>query len=291
MKKIRVIIPILTLTVLYSCNDFFSFFVEKDVVLKYQGFKLDQDELGIVYRNAKNAADSVMILEEYKKEWLKRKVLRREAEKVFEVNPNELALKQEVYADNMYAFLLRDYYVESRLDTVVSSEELNERIQDYIFKNSANRNLNDFSFKMRYIVVDQQGGEIDTLFVRFQNLSDRKQYRYVKDYASTNAKSYKLRSRWYTYRQLRSIFPEEIREVILAKAIVRLDDSPVIIEKHDSHYYLLYIDQIRDKSSNNMQISYSQLIRIKNDMIGERREKLIKKFERQIEQKLDSILN
>ncbi|WKN31019.1 peptidyl-prolyl cis-trans isomerase [Porifericola rhodea] len=164
----------------------------------YDNFLYQQDLEGILEENV-SAADSASIINRYIDSWIRKQLIIAEAATQIEFDEAELERK---ILDYRYALMVYEFeknYVNQRVETEVSEDE----IKEYYQKNKDNFELKQNIIKGIFAKVPQEAPRIGRLRKLFQSKMDEEVREEIKSYCLSFASSYSLDdSVWYDFEDV-----------------------------------------------------------------------------------------
>ena len=141
MKKISAI-AVLVLCIAaasVSCRRINTLF-EEETVAKVGDAKLYMSEVRTIFTPDLTPQDSMKLLERYVDAWVKRQLKIQKAEEIFPEAIPEVERMVEDYRSSLLSYRLDQYYVDRRIDTLVTAEEVevyyNGHLSDFVLDRS-----------------------------------------------------------------------------------------------------------------------------------------------------------
>lgn len=264
MKKITYLILLTTLFAT-SCN-----ILEKDngdevlarVYTKYL-YKKDIQDLLLKMEGDK---DSATIITNYINNWVRQELLLEKAELNLPEEQKNFQKLLEDYRRSLIIYAFEKEWIQQKLDTFVSEEE----ISMYYQENQSNFDLKENIVKMRYAKVAKNAPKLNMLEALIQGREDsRKDFR---EYCIQYAAEYNENdSTWMPFDQVKTNLPLNIDDEEHF-----LKNNEFIVKADSANYYLLYINEYKIKSDISPLSFESETIR--NIIINQRKLELISKM-------------
>lgn len=121
--KITILICLVVLSA--SCRRF-NPFADEGVVAKVGDRKLYITEVSSIFTPGLTPEDSVKLLEQYVDVWVKKQLKIVEAEQIFRDSQEDMERLVENYRSSLLGYRLDRYYVENRIDTLLSAAEISD---------------------------------------------------------------------------------------------------------------------------------------------------------------------
>lgn len=119
-----------------GCRRINTLFDEETVVAKVGEAKLYMSEVSTIFTPDLTPQDSMKLLERYVDAWVKRQLKIQKAEEIFPEAVPEIERMVEDYRSSLLSYRLDQYYVDRRIDTLVTAEEVEtfytEHLPDFL---------------------------------------------------------------------------------------------------------------------------------------------------------------
>ena len=209
MKRLGVVIGLLSVLLLQGCDRFFYQHPQEDVVAECYGKYLFVSDLqGIVPENT-SVLDSIYRVNAFIDSWIQRQVLLHQAESNLSKEELDLEKELEEYRNSLIIYKYETQLINQKLDTVISEEE----IEAYYEENKDNFQLHTTMVKAAYVILDEDCkqkdvfqklmSDRDTLLI--QNLDVMANYYAVVSYLDVD--------NWIRLDELTHVVPIEIYNV------------------------------------------------------------------------------
>ena len=269
MKRCRYIL--LFTLLLVSC-EFFKKQNEEDAVARVNETYLYKEDIEDLFPAGASKADSTVIVNQFINRWASQLLLMDGALlNLNEVKQESFNKLVEQYKIDLYTKAYLDALVKKNIDTLVTIEEANL----FYEANKESFKLNDDILQLRYLSLQQNPINLDTITKRFKRFNN-KDKRYL-DSISVQFKAYSLNdSLWVKYSQVADKVPvvnSENKGQLLKKSnFIQLKDS--------LNLYLMHVNDVRGQND------YAPLEyvnkSIKQIVINKRKLELIKQLEYEI---------
>ena len=118
-----------------SCRQINTLF-EEEAVAKVGDAKLYMSEVRTIFTSDLTPQDSLKLLERYVDAWVKRQLKIQKAEQMFPEAAPDIERLLEDYRSSLLSYKLDQYYVDSRIDTLLTAEDVegyyNEHKADFV---------------------------------------------------------------------------------------------------------------------------------------------------------------
>ena len=118
------------MAVMPSCRRINTLF-DEDTVAKVGDAKLYMSEVRTIFTPDLTPQDSMKLLERYVDAWVKRQLKIQMAEQIFPEAVPEVERMVEDYRSSLLSYRLDQYYVDQRIDTLVTGEEVQSYYSDH----------------------------------------------------------------------------------------------------------------------------------------------------------------
>lgn len=116
----------IVLPMLASCKTISGFFDEGEIVAKAVGANLTMEELRKVIPNGISQEDSIAFAEQYINSWALDQIFLSVAESQLSSSELDVSKELEVYRRSLLKYRYEQLYVNQRLDTLISEEQIQE---------------------------------------------------------------------------------------------------------------------------------------------------------------------
>ena len=263
---------ILLFTLLLVSCEFFKKQNEEDAVARVNETYLYKEDIEDLFPAGASKTDSTVIVNQFINRWASQLLLMDGALlNLNEVKQESFNKLVEQYKIDLYTKAYLDALVKKNIDTLVTIEEANL----FYEANKESFKLNDDILQLRYLSLQQNPINLDTITKRFKRFNN-KDKRYL-DSISVQFKAYSLNdSLWVKYSQVADKVPvvnSENKGQLLKKSnFIQLKDS--------LNLYLMHVNDVRGQND------YAPLEyvnkSIKQIVINKRKLELIKQLEYEI---------
>jgi len=204
----------------------------------YDDYLYESDLQGLVPENT-STLDSIAFVKNYTDQWIKTKLMIKQAEKNLTGRQLDFDKQLEDYKNSLIIYQYETELVRQKLDTAVTDEE----IEKYYRQHLPDFELKENIVKVQYVIIDKQP-ELEDRFAALFKLPDSLMADSLEFYSSKYAKSYFLdTASWFRFDDLLTIIPIETynQELFLkGHRFIRLAD--------DRFVYLLKFVNFRIKN-------------------------------------------
>lgn len=270
--RIKSLIIVFCFSVVFTGCNIFKKSDERKPIARVNDNYLYEDDLKGLVSEGITGEDSTLIVQNYIKEWATEQLLVDGAHlNLSEEKQNNFNKLVGQYKNDLFSKAYLEALVKKNLDTAVSNEEANE----YYEANKDVFKLNEELIKFRYIHVDENIIDFETIKERFDKFEDEDKR--ALDSIAIQFKSYSLNdSIWVRMRQVISKIPgvnSENKIQLLKKSnFVQLKDSLGV--------YLMQINDVLLRNDT-APLEYVKPT-INQIVINKRKLELIKKLEKDI---------
>ena len=130
-RRLSIFLSLTVLAVLPSCKAVQSFIHDEEVVAKLGDHKLYRSELEKLIPNGISQEDSINFANLYINSWATDKAFQDIAEQKLSKEEKDVSSELEAYRQSLLRYRFEQRYVSERLDTTVSSNEINDYYKDH----------------------------------------------------------------------------------------------------------------------------------------------------------------
>jgi len=239
------------------------------VVARVNNTFLYQDDLAGIATTGTTKEDSVIRVEAYVNNWIRKQLLIQEAAKKININEADVERKILDYRFSLIAYEYQSYYIKQNLDTVVSSQE----IEQYYKANIDNFILKQNIIQATYIKVPKTAPRTEKVKdLIFSN--KEKDATELKSYCLSFSTAYHLAdSTWMVFDELVKDSPL----VEIPNKIQFLKTIPYYETSDDNYLYFLKVTNYRITDN----ISPLEFVKdeIRNIILNKRKVELARKLE------------
>ena len=263
MKKPSVIIGIVFLLLLASCDYFQKNSKEVVVAECYGKYLYESDLKGIVPENT-STLDSIQRVSNFIDSWIMRQVLVHQAENNLSKEALDLKKQLEEYRNSLVIYAYESQLINQKLDTVVSEDEITE----YYEQNKEDFQLRNTMVRAAYVILDEECKQKDNFLklmsdpdtLLLQNLDVLATYYAVKSHVDVD--------QWLRLDELTNIIPIEIfnAESFLKK------NKFVCFDMNEYTYMVRFRDYLLEESISPMEMERNN---IKSIILAHRKQALL----------------
>jgi hypothetical protein len=230
-----------------------------------------EDLIGIT-ASGLSKKDSVEIIDRYINTWIKKQLLLSHVESSESFDAQAIEEKVREYRQTLMAYEFQKQYVESKLDSVVTEEEIKKYYQDHLQNFELKKNI----VKGIYLKIPSNAPKLDKVsgLIRSENPVDLKE---LQSYALRFASSYSLgSSTWINF----DVLVKESPFAAIANKVQFLKANKYSIETDGEFSYFLKISDYKTQD----QVSPLGFVReqIKNIIINKRKVNLANELEDEV---------
>ena len=139
--------------------------LDESIAAMAYGKQLSWDEISSIIPNQATEEDSAALAERFVNDWLKEQTILRQAELSLSEDEKRFDEELENYRKNLLTFAYENQYVQQRLDTLISAEE----IQAYYEENQDIFGLKDYIVKAKFCILESSTPKLK----KFRKLFER----------------------------------------------------------------------------------------------------------------------
>ncbi|MGM0496736.1 MAG: peptidyl-prolyl cis-trans isomerase [Bacteroidota bacterium] len=249
---------------------------EKDTSNKKPIAKIHEKNLYLsdvedVIPDNKSKEDSSMIAENYIRNWIKKQLLLKKAEKNLSKDNKDIQKQIEEYRTSLLIYRYQQQLIDQKLDTAVSEEE----IQEYYEDNTSNFTLDINLVKVLYVELPQNSPNISSVksWMKSEKEEDISK---LKDYCYQYAKKYDdFNNEWIAFNKLENKIPTDIKN---PQRFLKYNKN--LEEKDSLFHYFVRINDYKLKGEP-APVSYVRE-KIESVMLNKRKHKLLEDLEKDL---------
>lgn len=265
--KRYILIP---LVILSACSNLFRSEPEDPVVARANDKYLHISELNARIPDGLSERDSITLAENYISKWIQNEILIQKAKESLNASNQDFSKQLEEYRNSLLLFALEQELVSQYLDTVLTSQE----IEDYYIENSSQFELKGNIVKFDYIKVADSSKHLRE-FRDLLKSDDTVNTAELTTFAEMNATDYWFASEWISFNDLLEGIPLEMDNQAL---FLRRNNYT---EVEDSLY--IYLVRINDyKTANSISPIEFERNKIRNIILNARKIELIERKRQEI---------
>ncbi len=264
MKYLASILICLALT---SCK-YLDFKDNDEVVAQIGDNTLYKKDISNLIPEGTSTADSIEMLKQYINSWSLKYLMLNRAEKELSKQEKDVEKELEEYKNSLLAFRFQKKYIQNRLDTTITQEELIE----YFNNNSQNIKLSSSIAICRVIKVTNSSPNLQIIRSLYKSDSQEDKYR-VEEICHSSAEKYSdYNNDWVDFSTIARDLPLSVLD--LEKEF----ESKNWLEINDSgYYYFIYLYQKRGSGETPPFEYYKS--RIKEIILSKRKQNLLREME------------
>lgn len=215
--------------------------------------------------------DSASFVQNYINVWAKNQLMIYKAE--FNLTDEDKLFEEQIqnYRNDLLKFAFLQKYVDDRLDTTITDEQ----IESYYQENQDDFQLKENILRMRYISVPADAPNIDELKKLFRSADSSKKEALI-DYALSYARNFTLEdTSWISFNQFRKLIPVQAynqQEFLAKNSYLELESANLL--------YLVSIAEYKIKDNTSPLLYVRNIIR--NILLNKRRLDLIADLEKNL---------
>ncbi len=238
------------------------------ILAKVEGYYLYEADMEGVIPYGTSARDSILLAKSFIENWIKSRLLIRQAERNLTPRQLDFSKKLEDYRNSLVIYAYESELIKQMLDTVVSESE----IEQYYYDNLQNFELKHNIVKVIYVILPYQSQETEIFRNLFQT-DDELMLDSIDYYARQYALAYHLNDEeWLGFNQLASLIPIDAynQELYLKNTrYLEIDEDPF-------SYLVLFRDYMVSESTSPLELVQND---IKNILLNKRKRQLVRQME------------
>ena len=243
---------------------------KEQVVAKVYNSLLYPSDLAGQIGNGLPAQDSIMIAKRLIEEWVKNKLLLRQAEAQLPAAEKEIQKQVDEYRSSLLIYKYKQNLLNTNLDPTVSEKE----IEEYYKENSSNYLLVADLVKINLVKIpsNSSGLNLVKLWYRSENEEDLSS---LQKYCALNSLEYTIKSEWKKFSDILEIIPLKIDD---PGKFLNFNKN---IETKDSefNYFVHIIDHIKEGQVSPLEIVHDD---VRSVLMNKRKVQYIKDLENTI---------
>lgn len=195
---------------------------------------LDWDEVYAIVPDMATPEDSAVLAERYINDWLKEQVLLYTAEQRLPEEKKQFEKELEAHRKSLLTFAYENLFVQQRLDTVVSTAD----IEAFYEQNQSIFSLNDYIVKVKFVVLNDDTPRLKQFRKLFES-NDSEDLVKLEQFCVNNGAAYYIDyDAWMYFEDLLSRVPLEVYNV---EAFLK-QNKEIEFEKSGKIYFVKFID-------------------------------------------------
>lgn len=195
---------------------------------------LSWEEVQAIVPDMASPEDSAVLAERYINDWLKEQVLLYTAEQRLPEEKQQFEKELEAHRKALLTFAYENLFVQQRLDTAVSSSE----IEDFYEQNKSIFSLNDYIVKVKFAVLGQETPRIKQFRKLFDSNDPEDLVKLEQFCVNSGAAYYIDYESWMYFEDLLSRVPLEVYNI---EAFLK-QNQRIEFEKSGKIYFVKFID-------------------------------------------------
>jgi hypothetical protein len=260
------VLAILIISFLFSCTLFEGDSISTSIA-RVEDKLLDQSDIDGIVPDGTSREDSILIINNYIKGWLKDNLILHKAELNLKENQKDVAKQLEDYRSSLIIYSYEKELIKQRLDTTISSEE----VLNFYEQNKENFELRDDIVKVRYLKINKKAPQIKKIRKVYKS-NKQEELEVFKSFAHQYGEKFHLNDeQWILFEELKNEVPINTSEA--AGYLKNIKN----IEVEDSLcFYFVHIKDYR--LQNDVSPLSFEAHNIKNIIINKRKLSLINKI-------------
>lgn len=203
---------------------------------------LTWDEIEEIIPNQTSAEDSARIAEGYINDWLKEQVILQTARNQLPEESQQFEQELENYRKTLLTYAYENSFVQQRLDTVITNEE----IESYYEANKEIFSLNDYIVKVKFCILEEDTPKLNRFKTIFQS-DDPEDLVVLEQFCVDYGIQYYLElESWMYFEELLQKVPIEFYNV---ESFLKKNRS-INFEKEGKRYFVKILEyQLKDEGS------------------------------------------
>jgi hypothetical protein len=170
---------------------------------------LSWDEVKAIVPDAANPEDSALLAERYINDWMKEQVLLYTAEQRLPENQKQFEEELEAHRKALLTYAYENLFVQQRLDTLISEEEITRFYED-------NQNifaLNDYIVKVKFVVLPESTPKLKQFKKLFES-NDQEDLIKLEQFCVDNGAVYYIDTEsWMYFEELLTKIPIDVYNI------------------------------------------------------------------------------
>lgn len=273
MRNWCVLIGIVSLLLLISCDFFENKSKEVIVAECYGNYLYESDLIGIVPPHT-SVLDSIQHTVSFIDSWIMRQILIHQAEN--NLNKDELNLKKQMeeYRNSLIIYAYESHLINQKLDTIVSPNQ----ISDYYEQNKENFQLRNTMVKVAYVILNEDCAQ-KPAFQKMMSDHDTLMLQNIELLANQYAvKSYLDVDHWIRLDELTCTIPFEI---LNAESFLRKNKF-ISFDMNEYSYMVRFLDYALEESISPLELEVDN---IKSIILTMRKQNMIDKMKTSLYEK------
>jgi hypothetical protein len=214
--------------------------VEEKPLARVHNKFLYKSEMKSLFNSTISKEDSIVVARNYINDWIKKQLLVQKAELNLNEESKDIEKQIEDYRSSLLIFKYKQELIKQKLDTVITSEE----IENYYNEYSGNFILNFNIVKALYLKISKEAPEIDKI-KRWYKSTDAEDLSRLEDYCYQYATKYDdFNNSWIPFNNLLIEIPTNIGDQERY-----LKYNTYIETEDDLYYYFVKINEFSLKST------------------------------------------
>lgn len=232
---------------------------------------LSWDEVKAIVPDAANPEDSALLAERYINDWMKEQVLLYTAEQRLPENQKQFEEELEAHRKALLTYAYENLFVQQRLDTLISEEEITRFYED-------NQNifaLNDYIVKVKFVVLPESTPKLKQFKKLFES-NDQEDLIKLEQFCVDNGAVYYIDTEsWMYFEELLTKIPIDVYNI---EAFLRQNNRAEFSEE-GKLYFVKFIEfKLKDTVSPLPLVESS----IKSMILNRRKKELLAKMRDEI---------
>lgn len=238
MMNFKGILLIVIIFFTFSCKN--KSVVEEKPLARVHNKFLYKSEMKSLFNSTISKEDSIVVARNYINDWIKKQLLVQKAELNLNEESKDIEKQIEDYRSSLLIFKYKQELIKQKLDTVITSEE----IENYYNEYSGNFVLNFNIVKALYLKISKEAPEIDKI-KRWYKSTDAEDLSRLEDYCYQYATKYDdFNNSWIPFNNLLIEIPTNIDDQERY-----LKYNTYIETENDLYYYFVKINEFSLKST------------------------------------------
>lgn len=205
---------------------------------------LTWDEVGAVIPDASSPEDSAILAERYINDWLKEQVILHTAEQGLPDEKKQFEAELEAHRKALLTFAYENLFVQQRLDTLITDEE----VLAFYEENQSIFSLNDYIVKVKFVVLpkDTPKGKLKQFRKLFES-EDPEDLVALEQFCVNNGAAYYIDiENWMYFEELLTKVPIDVYNI---ESFLKSTRSAEFEEGGKSYYIKFLAYELKDAVS------------------------------------------
>lgn len=297
MKKntpfyISIVLLVSIIFTVTSCDFISSVFFERNKFMEYKDKELTRKEMNLVYHRARNSSDSLVIEKNYSRQWLKEMIYAEKGEDAAnKITKKKIELKARKFKNNLLKHIYFDTEIKKNLDTTITQKDIDDYYKKYFHAYMVN-NKKKIEYTLIYILFNEYTPDLEKLVKMFENPKKNNGLKKITDYAYSYGRSFSLKFKTYSFKQVNEIFPKHVIKNSFDKILLtdKKNDFSYVVP-YRGVYYFIYVSKYNMKKIKSDILSNNKRQSVRKFIIQDRKKKILDSLDLLVDKKIETLLS